>query len=70
MWVSWGKVDIKMPKTEKQKQSQKDYMKNFSLVPVKMPKDLHEQIKAAAVKAGKPMNTWLLDAIREKLERD
>lgn len=59
-----------MPKTDKQKQSQKNYMQNFSLVPVKMPKDLHEQIKAAAVKAGKPMNTWLLDTITAALDQN
>lgn len=34
-----------------------------------VPEDLHRECKAAAAKEGKPLQEWILDAMREKLER-
>ena len=38
-------------------------MKNF-------PADLHRQAKIAAVKEGKALKDWIIEAVKEKLERD
>lgn len=35
----------------------------------KVPEALHREIKAAAALAGKTQEPWILEAIREKLER-
>jgi len=37
-------------------------MKNF-------PTELHRQAKIAAVKEGKALKDWMIEAVKEKLER-
>lgn len=35
----------------------------------KVPDELHRLAKAAAAKEGKPLQDWVIEAIKEKLER-
>jgi hypothetical protein len=36
----------------------------------KFPDDLHLQAKVAAVKGGKQLREWFIEAVKEKLERE
>lgn len=36
----------------------------------KFPDDLHREAKVSAVKKGVPLREWLIEAIKEKLERE
>ena len=36
----------------------------------KFPADLHLEIKMAALKGGKTLRDWMIEAAREKLERE
>ncbi|EFL51848.1 3-hydroxyacyl-CoA dehydrogenase NAD-binding protein [Solidesulfovibrio fructosivorans JJ]] len=34
------------------------------------PEDLHHAAKIAAVKEGRPLRDWIIEAVKEKLERE
>lgn len=34
------------------------------------PEDIHREAKIAAVKEGRSLKAWLIEAMKEKLERD
>jgi hypothetical protein len=44
---------------------------NMSAVNIKdFPKELHHAAKVSAVKNGKSLRDWIIEAVREKLERE
>lgn len=60
-----------MTLTEKQKQSRYKYAReNLKRIPLDVQKDYYEQIKAAAEKAGQPINAYIKQAIEERMERE
>lgn len=44
-------------------------MARFANVPVKMEKEMHERVKAAAADSGVAMNTYIVQAIQAALDR-
>lgn len=60
-----------MPVTEKQKQCVYRYKKNnIKRVPLDMQKSEYETLSSAAVSAGVGVNTYIKQAIAEKIERE
>lgn len=60
-----------MPLTENQKQSRYNYAKKaLKRIPLDVQKEKYEEIKAAADKAGEPINGYIKKAIVERMERD
>lgn len=58
------------PKTEEQKKSQKEYMKRFSRIQVRVEKDKYKQIQDHAESRGESVNGFVTRAINQQMERD
>ena len=58
------------PKTEAQKQSQKDYMSKFSRIQVRVEPEKYKQIQGHAESRGESVNAFVNRAIDEQMERD
>lgn len=57
--------------SEKQKQWTENYKReNYKRIPLDVPKEFHNQVKAAAEAAGQSVNGYIKQAIIEKVERD
>ena len=60
-----------MPYNENKRKYNMDYAKKaLKRVPLDVQKDKYEEIKAAAEKAGLPVNAYIKQAIDEKMIRD
>ena len=60
-----------MTMTENTRQSHYRYKaKSIKRIPLDVQKEKFEQIKAAAFKAGQPVNTYIKQAIDERMERE
>ena len=60
-----------MPLSEQRKESMYKYAKNnLKRIPLDVQKEKYDEIKAAADKAGLPVNRYIKTAINEKMERD
>ncbi len=60
-----------MPLTEAQKQSRYKYAKkSLKRIPLDVPKEKYEEIKAAADAAGETVNGYIKKAIDERMERE
>ena len=60
-----------MPYDEKQKKYSLQYAKkNLKRVPLDIQKEKYEEIKAAATAAALPVNSYIKQAIDEKMRRD
>ncbi len=58
------------PKTDQQKESQKNYMKTMSRIEITMKTAKGELVKAHAEKMGESVNAFVNRAIDETMERD
>lgn len=57
-------------KTEAQKRAQKNYMDKFVRVEIRMEPERRDKIKAIADEHGKSLNSFINEAIDEKIQRD
>lgn len=58
------------PKSDQQKESQKEYMKTMSRIEITMKKEKGDRVKAHAESQGESMNAFVNRAIDETMERD
>ena len=60
-----------MTLTESQKQARYNYAKKaLKRIPLDVPKEKYEEIKAAADAADEPVNRYIKNAIEERMQRD
>ena len=57
-------------KTEAQKRAQKAYMEKFAVARVRMEREKYEAVQAHAESHGQSVNSFINEAIDEKMERD
>ena len=57
-------------KTEAQKRAQKTYMEKFAVAMVRMDREKYEAVQAHAESHGQSVNSFINEAIDEKMERD
>ena len=57
-------------KTEAQKRAQKTYMEKFAVARVRMDREKYEAVQAHAEAHGQSVNSFINEAIDEKMERD
>lgn len=57
-------------KTEAQKRAQKTYMEKFAVARVRMDREKYEAVQAHAESHGQSVNSFINEAIDEKMERD
>lgn len=60
-----------MPNSENKKRYNAEYEKeHLKRIPLNVQKEFYDGIKKAADSSGLPVNTYIKQAIREKMERD
>lgn len=60
-----------MALTEQRKESMYKYAKEkLKRIPLDVPKEKYEEIKAAADAANEPVNRYIKNAIEERMQRD
>lgn len=57
-------------KTQAQKKAQQKYMDQFTIARVRMRPDDHEKMKVHAESIGESVNSFMVRAITETMERD
>ena len=62
--------EIMPEKTEAQKRAQKTYMEKFAVARVRMDREKYEAVQAHAESHGQSVNSFINEAIDEKMERD
>ena len=65
-----GKRGDIMPLTEKKKQSNARYTEKCDYINLRPLKEDGAEIRAAAAAAGKSLQGYILEAVREKMERE
>lgn len=59
-----------MPSEDRKEYLLKYARENIKRIPLDVQKEHYEQIKAAAKSAGQPINTYIKQAINERMERE
>ena len=59
-----------MPVSEKKKQSNARYNAKCDVINIRPQKEMGAEIRAAALAAGESLQGWIIQACRERMERD
>lgn len=59
-----------MPISETKKQSNNRYLAKFKTVSIRFPSDFFPEVVKNADNAGKSVQAFVLDAVREKMQRE
>ena len=57
-------------KTPAQKKAQAAYMEKFKRIALRVDPALHEQIRSHAGKSGQSVNSYIIESVTEKMERE
>jgi len=67
--LEWKRGDI-LPISEKKRASLDRYNASCDYISIRPKKDVGEEIRTAAAAAGQSLQGYILQAVRERMERD